>query len=190
MGLTRPGDPDEADFYYFKRLPCDSTRHIDEKRGEFEQFFAAKGDTVRSFMGKHLGPVGRVVGGVVGGVVAAVPRGPVGRWITDRATGITRFSCPLTTIASVMEQERIDEIALLKVDVEGAEMEVLAGVGDANWPRVRQLALEGHDKDGRLEEARALCQRAGFDAIHVMHPQISIDRGLANFVLIARRTPH
>ena len=35
--------------------------------------------------------------------------------------------------------ERID---LLKVDVEGAEMDVLAGIDDCHWPLVQQLCME------------------------------------------------
>jgi FkbM family methyltransferase len=50
-------------------------------------------------------------------------------------------------------------IDLLKIDVEGAEADVLAGIADADWPRIRQVVLETqHDGPG----IRALLAARGF----------------------------
>lgn len=54
-------------------------------------------------------------------------------------------------------------VDLLKVDVERAELEVLQGIEEADWPKVRQLVVEVHDVEGRLAAVQALLQgRAGF----------------------------
>ena len=56
----------------------------------------------------------------------------------------------------------VERVDLLKVDVEGAEEAVLAGIPDATWPAIRQLVVEVHDVDGRLERLRRLLERCGY----------------------------
>lgn len=189
VGLTALGAPDHAEFHYFKRLPCDTTQHIDEKREEFATFFAAKGDAAQSAMERALpGALGRATGKSVGRLVSGLPRGTVSRWFFDRAIGVTKLRCPLETIADVVEREGVARIDLLKVDVEGAELEVLQGVGEKVWPIVRQVVLEGHDKDGRLAAIEKLLRDHGFDDVHSEVPPLAVERALNNFVLHARRT--
>lgn len=189
VGLTFPDDVPEAEFLFFKRLPCDSTRHIDEKRRAFESFFAAAGERARAWSERRMGhAVGGAVGGVVSRVVADLPKGKVGRWASDRATGATPVRCPLVTADKILAEAGIDEVALLKVDVEGAELEVLRGFAKSSWPRVRQVVLEGHDEDGRLEVIKNLLEHdAGF-GLRVDIPEIARERGLDNFLLFAQRS--
>jgi len=179
-GVTREGGPREALFHYFKRLPCDTTQHLDEKRQEFNSFFDAQGDSAQRALGAGAGPV-------VKSLIKTLPRNVVGRWLFDRAIGVTPLRAPLVTIAEVVEAERVECIDLLKVDVEGAELDVLRGVGPA-WPKVRQVVLEGHDIDGRLAEVTAILEAAGFTRIVTEVPPLAVERGLNNFVLRARRS--
>jgi FkbM family methyltransferase len=58
--------------------------------------------------------------------------------------------CTVKTVSEIMRDEKLDRIDLLKVDVEKSEHEVLAGVADSDWPKIRQLVLEVHDLDGRV----------------------------------------
>jgi acyl carrier protein len=53
-----------------------------------------------------------------------------------------------TTLAEVVAAHRID---LLKIDVEKAEADVLAGIDPATWEKIDQVVLEVHDLPGRLE---------------------------------------
>jgi FkbM family methyltransferase len=54
-------------------------------------------------------------------------------------------------------------IDLLKVDVEGGELDVLRGVDAADWPRIAQVVAEVHDIDGRLAAVLDLLRDQGFD---------------------------
>lgn len=74
-----------------------------------------------------------------------------------------RVECELTTLSAALREHGIDAVDLVKVDVEGAEEAVLAGIEDADWPRLRQLVLEVHDVDGRPERLRRLLEARGFD---------------------------
>ncbi|HVG45255.1 MAG TPA: FkbM family methyltransferase, partial [Longimicrobium sp.] len=75
------------------------------------------------------------------------------------------FPVRLRTLSQVIRQEGVERIDLLKVDVEKSELEVLAGLDEGDWPKVRQVAMEVHDSDGRLERARALLESHGFQVI-------------------------
>ena len=55
------------------------------------------------------------------------------------------------------------EVALLKVNVEKAECDVLAGLDARDWPRVRQITMQVHDLDaGRVAAVRRDLERRGF----------------------------
>jgi hypothetical protein len=74
------------------------------------------------------------------------------------------FRCGMTTVSEVIERQGLARVALLKVDVERAELEVLRGVHPAHWPRVAQAAVEVHE--AALPEALALLRgAAGFAAV-------------------------
>lgn len=74
----------------------------------------------------------------------------------------SEITCEVTTVSDVLRDKGIDEVALLKVDVERAEMIVLEGVRDEDWPKVRQVAVEVHDIEGRGAKVEALLKRQGF----------------------------
>ncbi|HEU0078950.1 MAG TPA: MupA/Atu3671 family FMN-dependent luciferase-like monooxygenase, partial [Longimicrobiaceae bacterium] len=71
---------------------------------------------------------------------------------------------PLRTLSSVIREEGIERIDLLKVDVEKSEYDVLLGVEDEHWPRIRQVAMEV-DTDELLERVTALLGRHGFERL-------------------------
>lgn len=50
--------------------------------------------------------------------------------------------CKLQTLSNVISEQGVQRIDLLKIDVEGAELDVLAGLRDEHWPIVRQVAVE------------------------------------------------
>jgi FkbM family methyltransferase len=76
----------------------------------------------------------------------------------------------LRSLSSVMDELAIGTIDLLKVDVEGEEYSVLAGIADQDWPKIRQVVLEVHDIDGRLERVCTLLKGQGFDVFTEQSP--------------------
>lgn len=80
-----------------------------------------------------------------------------------------RVDCAVATLAQVAAREGLRRIDLLKVDVEGWEVEVLRGADDACWRAARQAVVEVHDVEGsatggggRVAEARELLEGQGF----------------------------
>jgi 31-O-methyltransferase len=91
-----------------------------------------------------------------------------GVWVLERVVRqvqrrtVQRVECAVTTVSEAMRDSGIEAVDLLKIDVEGAEWEVLQGVDEADWPRLRQLAIEVHNVGGRVERVRELLASNGF----------------------------
>ncbi len=73
-----------------------------------------------------------------------------------------RVECRLRPLSAVIDDERLEAIDLLKIDVEKGELEVLDGVREEHWPRIRQLIVEVHAQDDRLETVTRRLERRGF----------------------------
>ena len=82
----------------------------------------------------------------------------------DRVQG-TKITCQLKTLSDVIREQHIDRIDLLKIDVEKSELDVLAGIEDGDWPRIRQIVIEAHDVNGNLSYLTALLQRQGYSVV-------------------------
>jgi len=63
-------------------------------------------------------------------------------------------------------------IGLLKIDVEGAELQVMAGLDDADWARVDQVAMEVESEANR-DKACAILSRHGLSPLYA--PAIKIE---------------
>lgn len=71
---------------------------------------------------------------------------------------------PVRTLSAVLSDVDIPErVDLLKVDVEGAEADVLAGIDDRDWQRVRQVVAEVQGHHGEPEAVQELLRGKGFD---------------------------
>jgi 31-O-methyltransferase len=73
--------------------------------------------------------------------------------------------CLLRTVSQVLAEHDIETVDLLKVNVEKAERDVLAGVDEADWPRIRQVVGQVHDIGGRLAEVRDEMTGRGFAVV-------------------------
>jgi amino acid adenylation domain-containing protein/non-ribosomal peptide synthase protein (TIGR01720 family)/FkbM family methyltransferase len=66
------------------------------------------------------------------------------------------------TLSGMIAECGIERIDLLKINVEKSEMDVLQGIAEDDWPKIRQIAMEVHDLDGRLETVRSLLGDRGY----------------------------
>ncbi|WET81661.1 amino acid adenylation domain-containing protein [Amycolatopsis sp. QT-25] len=78
--------------------------------------------------------------------------------LADRGQGLSRFAddligdrlavkrvpCRLRTLSSVLREHRIAHVDLLKIDAEGSEFAVLAGLSPADWKGIQQIVVEVH----------------------------------------------
>jgi 31-O-methyltransferase len=72
------------------------------------------------------------------------------------------LSCELRTMSEAISDLGIERIDLLKIDVERAELDVLSGIDERDWPRIRQAVIEVHDDSGRLRMIQRMLADRGF----------------------------
>jgi amino acid adenylation domain-containing protein/FkbM family methyltransferase len=68
-------------------------------------------------------------------------------------------------LGQVLVEQGVGRVDLLKVDVQRAEAEVLAGLEDWQWAQVGQVVMELHDEEGghgRAAQLRAQLERLGY----------------------------
>jgi amino acid adenylation domain-containing protein/FkbM family methyltransferase len=71
-------------------------------------------------------------------------------------------SIELRTLSSVIQEKGLDRVDLLKVNVEKSELDVLKGIGEADWPKIRQLVIE-IDLASNLDPIVALLKDHGYE---------------------------
>ncbi|RWA05913.1 hypothetical protein EKO27_g9192 [Xylaria grammica] len=77
--------------------------------------------------------------------------------------GAQEFDVKLERLSDVLSRRpEFSRIDFLKVDVEGAELEVLRGLDDAHWGIVRNVVLETWDASGVRGEIEELLRAKGF----------------------------
>src|ERR1043165_1917149 len=75
------------------------------------------------------------------------------------------FTCRLETLSNVLRAHNVERIDLLKVDVQKCEEEVLLGIEEEDWKKIRQIVVEVHDFDGRLERISAQLKHHGYRVV-------------------------
>lgn len=67
------------------------------------------------------------------------------------------------TLSEAITSAGVPSVSLLKVDVEKSEIEVLDGLADEDWPKVRQVAIEAHEIDGAIARISECLLKQKFD---------------------------
>ena len=55
-----------------------------------------------------------------------------------------KIECQLATVSQMIQKYALQKIDLLKIDVEGAEQQVINGIEPQHWPMIEQLLVECH----------------------------------------------
>jgi phthiocerol/phenolphthiocerol synthesis type-I polyketide synthase E len=98
------------------------------------------------------------------------------------------WACPLRTLSEVVAEHGVERIDLLKVDVEKSEARVLAGIAEADWPRIRQLVVEVHDLDDRVARMAAELRGRGF-AVTALQEELYRETDRWNLYALRRAAP-
>lgn len=95
------------------------------------------------------------------------------RWLARAVAGAVRrryqraerVSCRLVRLSTVIRAAGVTRIDLLKIDVEGAEFDVMAGIDAEHWPLVRQVIVEVHEGAEACARMEGILAAQGF-ALH------------------------
>lgn len=73
----------------------------------------------------------------------------------------------LKTVSQIIKQQNIQQIDLLKIDVEKSELDVLLGIQQQDWLKIKQIVIETHDLEHRVSKIKNLLTKQGFNKITV-----------------------
>jgi len=137
-----------AMFHHFARLSVLSSRVRDRNRAleELDAMLCA------DRLGAPLG---------VFNPVPKAMRRASGRWIGGFLLASRPVAASVWTVSEAMRRLNVAQLDWLKIDVEGAELDVLRGVDTLDWPRIRRVLLEAENAEQELA-ARALLEAVGF----------------------------
>ncbi len=90
--------------------------------------------------------------------------GQMSELLQDRLASTT-LNCQVKTISQIIRENGIERIDLLKINVEKSEADVLRGIDEGDWPRIRQLAVEVHDVSGRVQVIVELLKNHGYEVM-------------------------
>ncbi|WP_133129044.1 FkbM family methyltransferase [Legionella nagasakiensis] len=74
----------------------------------------------------------------------------------------TKVPCRLTSLGHFIERNAIKHIDFLKIDVEGAEFEVVKSIKPTQFPMIKQLSIEVHNIDNRVDHLAAYLREQGY----------------------------
>ncbi|WP_326581687.1 FkbM family methyltransferase (plasmid) [Actinacidiphila glaucinigra] len=94
------------------------------------------------------------------------------------------FPCRVLRLSDVLDTAGVNDVDLLKIDVQKAEADVLAGIDERHWPGIHQIVAEVHDIDGRLADLVHQLHTRGFHTVTEADP---MSQGAGLHYLYARR---
>ncbi|MGD2089687.1 MAG: amino acid adenylation domain-containing protein [Candidatus Aminicenantes bacterium] len=100
----------------------------------------------------------------------------------------TSFTCKMKSLSQIIREKGIDKIDLLKIDVEKAEIDVLKGIDDEDWPKIRQLVIEVHDVDEALEKITQQLRRRGYRVVVQQDSELR-NTNLCNVYAVSENKP-
>ena len=75
------------------------------------------------------------------------------------------INCEITTLSNFIQEEKIEKIDLLKIDCEGLEWNVLMGIEEIDWDKIKSIVMEVHNIEDRLKNTISLLKKHGFKNI-------------------------
>ena len=83
-----------------------------------------------------------------------------------------KINCKLKRLSDLIQSYSIKKIDLLKIDCEGNELKVLEGLDNNHWPIIKQLIIEVHNIDDRLNYIKKMLSEYGFNIKILQEPSL------------------
>jgi FkbM family methyltransferase len=184
QGLTRLGGEKHAEFTYFPKAPGNSTMFRAEKEAIFQRLASDQPELMKRLV--EFNPLRLPAPWLTYRLLSPIVSRKL-RTIKSAFRASQTIRCQLTTITAICREHSVQTIDLLKVDVEGAELEVLEGMDDGTWEITRQVVLEVHDVDCRVARIKSLLEAHGLVNIAVVKPNWAEVLNLNAYTVYARR---
>ena len=80
------------------------------------------------------------------------------------------MNCQLWNLSEFMRDRKIETVDLLKMDAEQSEEQIIAGIADEDWPKIRQTVIEVHGGESATHSMADLLETRGFRVVIDANP--------------------
>lgn len=91
-----------------------------------------------------------------------------------------RIDCAVEPLSKIIRDHAVAQIDLLKIDVEKSELDVLTGIKDEDWHLIRQVVIEVHDIDDRVNIVEVLLRKHGYARIVIEHGPVLTESNIVS----------
>lgn len=95
------------------------------------------------------------------------------------------IDCHVETISQQIDRDSLTKIDLLKIDTEGAELDILMGVNDKHWQLIEQIVVEVNNTNNKLEHILKLLVSKGY---HTDYEKLIKYAGVDLYMVYATRS--
>lgn len=104
----------------------------------------------------------------------------------DKAFQIEQVTCQLKALSEIISEYNVQQIDLLKIDVEKSELDVLLGIKEQDWSKIQQVVVEVHNLERRVDKVTALLKSQGFSKIMVEQEPVLAGSDIFNIYALRR----
>lgn len=97
------------------------------------------------------------------------------------------IKCEVKKLSDFIRENNIEQIDLLKVDVNGSEIDVFSGIVDSDWSKIRQIVTEVPLGGEKLEILIGLFKEKGFTSVIAEEQTPVVNKGLSYFIVYANK---
>jgi FkbM family methyltransferase len=93
---------------------------------------------------------------------------------------VKSIRCQMRSLSEIIRVHPVQQIDLLKLDVEGSELDVLLGIESQDWHKIQQIVVEVHNQSQRIDQITALLKQQGFSKITIEQELMFQDTDIFN----------
>jgi len=101
--------------------------------------------------------------------------------IITNGSKVEKITVPAVSLKTFFEQNNIDRLSLLKMDIEGAEYDIIENLEPEVFEKIDNFLIEYHDNyDGRVEKLVNKLVKAGFDVDQIRDQNSATNESIKN----------
>lgn len=85
--------------------------------------------------------------------------------VLEERVNTQSINCRLRRLSDVIAEQQVEHIDLLKIDVEKSELDVIKGIDEKDWDKIKQVVIEVHEIDNMVEDIENTLRTHGFDVV-------------------------
>lgn len=96
-----------------------------------------------------------------------------------------KITCEVKRLSDFIREEGIEKIDLLKIDVNGSELDIIRGIDKEDFAKINQLVMEVPLGGEKLQIIREILEAGGFTKVTIEEQDPVINKGLSYYIVYA-----